>query len=74
MIAAVATTEVSSETSIEQAIDAFATSKGLRFGDYQAVARLAISVTDVGPSITSVILGLGRERVKARLEKFLGVA
>ena len=37
----------------------------------QAVMRLALSGTNVGPSITGMIRVMGRERVLKRLEKFL---
>jgi glutamyl-tRNA synthetase len=43
----------------------------LGFGDYQAVPRLAISGTNAGPSSTSMVRVLGRERVRARLERLL---
>jgi glutamyl/glutaminyl-tRNA synthetase len=35
----------------------------------QAVARLAVSGTNVGPSITGIFRVLGRDRVRARLER-----
>jgi len=74
LIAALATMEVSSDTAIEEAIKALATSRSLGFGDYQAVARLALSGTNAGPSITAMIRVLGRERATARLAKFLAGA
>jgi glutamyl-tRNA synthetase len=43
-------------------------SRGLGFGDYQSVARLALSGTNVGPSITGMFRVLGRERVVGRLQ------
>ena len=46
----------------------------LGFGDYQAVARLALSGTNVGPSITGMMRVLGRERVLARFQRFLAGA
>lgn len=63
--------DLSSDSAIEQGIKALATTHGLGFGDYQAVARLALSGTNVGPSITGMIRILGRERVMNRIEKFL---
>jgi glutamyl-tRNA synthetase len=63
--------DFSSDTVIEEGIKALATAKGLGFGDYQAVARLAVSGTNVGPSITGLFRVLGRERVLARFERFL---
>jgi nondiscriminating glutamyl-tRNA synthetase len=68
------TADVSSDTAIEDGIKALAAKGGLGFGDYQAVARLALSGTNVGPSITGMMRVLGRERVRARFEKFLASA
>jgi glutamyl/glutaminyl-tRNA synthetase len=64
-----ATADFSSDTAIEEAIKALATAKGLGFGDYQSVARLAASGTNVGPSITGMFRVLGRERVLARFAR-----
>jgi hypothetical protein len=66
--------DLSSDSAIEEAIKALATSKGLGFGDYQAVARLAVSGTNAGPSITSIFRVLGRNRVEQRLARLLAVA
>ena len=63
--------DFSSDTALEEAIKNLAAAKGLGFGDYQAVARLAVSGTNVGPGITGMFRVLGRERVLARMEKFL---
>ena len=57
---------------IEEALKALATKNGLGFGDYQSVARLAVSGTNVGPSITGMFRVLGRARVLARLAKLAG--
>lgn len=64
-----ATADFSSDAAIEAALKTLAESKGLGFGDYQSVARLAVSGTNVGPSITSLFRVLGRDRVKARLAR-----
>ncbi len=40
-------------------------------GTLEAVARLAVTGTNVGPSITGIFHVLGRERTVRRLEKFL---
>ena len=69
LIAALPTMDFSTDTAIEEAIKVLAAGKGLGFGDYQAVARLALSGTNAGPSITSMIRVLGRERVSARLTR-----
>ncbi len=64
-----ATADFSSDTAIEEAIKALAAEKGLGFGDYQSVARLAVSGTNVGPSLTGLFRVLGRERVLARFAR-----
>ena len=64
------TADFSSDTTIEDALKKLAESKGLGFGDYQAVARLAVSGTNVGPSITGLFRVLGRELVLKRIERF----
>lgn len=61
--------DFSTDAAIEAGLKALAESKGLGFGDYQAVARLAVSGTNAGPSITSIFRVLGKERVIARLQK-----
>ena len=67
----VATADFSSDSAIEEALKALATQSGLGFGDYQSVARLAVSGNNVGPSITGMFRVLGRERVRQRLQKLL---
>jgi len=64
-----ATADFSSDTAIEEAIKALAAAKGLGFGDYQSVARLAVSGTNVGPSLTGLFRVLCRERVLARFAR-----
>jgi glutamyl-tRNA synthetase len=64
------TADFSSDAAVEAALKSLAESKGLGFGDYQSVARLAVSGTNVGPSITGMFRVLGRERVEKRLAKF----
>ena len=56
------------------ALKALAAKHTLGFGDYQSVARLAVSGTNVGPSITGMFRVLGRERVQGRLQKLLATA
>ncbi len=63
--------DFSSEAVLTEALKKLAESKGLGFGDYQGVARLAVTGTNVGPNITGIFYVLGRERVRSRLEKFL---
>ena len=66
--------DLSSDTIIEEALKALAAKNGLGFGDYQSVARLAVSGTNVGPSITGMFRVLGRERVRIRMQKLLAAA
>lgn len=61
--------DFSSDSAIEEGIKAVAARAGLGFGDYQAVARLAVSGTNVGPNITGIFRVLGKERVLARLAR-----
>jgi len=65
------TADFASEATITEAVKKLAEGKGLGFGDYQAVARLAVTGTNVGPSITGIFHVLGRERTVRRLERFL---
>ena len=71
LMAALPAMDFSSDAAIEAGIKSLAEGKGLGFGDYQAVARLAVSGTNAGPSITSIFRVLGKERVLARLQRFL---
>ena len=74
LAAALTTADFSSDAALEDTIKATAAKNGLGFGDYQAVARLAVSGTNVGPGITGMYRVLGRERVLRRIERFLGAA
>jgi glutamyl/glutaminyl-tRNA synthetase len=64
------TADFSSDAALEAAIKTLAEARGLGFGDYQGVARLAVTGLSAGPSITSLIRLIGREKVIARLERF----
>jgi nondiscriminating glutamyl-tRNA synthetase len=72
LIAALPGFDFSSDSAIEQGLATLAAKHGLGFGDYQSVARLAVSGTNVGPSITTIFRVLGRERTLARLGRFPG--
>jgi nondiscriminating glutamyl-tRNA synthetase len=74
LIAAIPTMDFSSDATIEAGIKSLAEGKGLGFGDYQAVARLAVSGTNAGPSITAIFRVLGPDRVANRLKRFLTAA
>jgi len=71
LAAALGEFDFSSDAAIEEGIKALAAKNALGFGDYQSVARLALSGTNVGPSITGMMRVMGRERVRARFERFL---
>jgi nondiscriminating glutamyl-tRNA synthetase len=71
LIAALPSFDFSSDATIEQGLAALAAKHGLGFGDYQAVARLAVSGTNVGPSITTIFRVLGREKTLARLQRIV---
>ncbi|MBI4623754.1 MAG: glutamate--tRNA ligase [Verrucomicrobia bacterium] len=71
LLAALPAADFSSDAAIEEALKRLATEKGLGFGDYQAVARLAVTGTNAGPSITAIFRVLGKERVLRRLGAFL---
>jgi nondiscriminating glutamyl-tRNA synthetase len=71
LAAALPSFDLSSDQAIEQGIKELAAKNGCGFGDYQAVARLALSGTNVGPSITGMVRVLGRDRVLGRFERFL---
>jgi glutamyl/glutaminyl-tRNA synthetase len=64
------TADFTSDATLEAAIKSFAESKGLGFGDYQGVARVAVTGLSAGPSLTSLIRLLGRDKVLARLHRF----
>ncbi len=71
LISALPGFDFSSDGAIEEGIKTLAAKNGLGFGDYQAVARLALSGTNVGPSITGMFRVLGPERVQNRLKRFV---
>ncbi|HZP61720.1 MAG TPA: glutamate--tRNA ligase family protein [Opitutaceae bacterium] len=63
--------DFSNDAALEQAIKDLAAKNNLGFGDYQAVARLVVSGTNVGPNLTGMFRVLGRDRVLQRMERFL---
>ncbi len=71
LIAAVPEMDFATDATVEAGIKALATGKGLGFGDYQAVARLAVTGTNAGPSITAIFRLLGKDRTKTRLARFM---
>jgi glutamyl-tRNA synthetase len=70
LVAALPAMDFATDASIEAGIKALAESKGLGFGDYQAVARLAVTGTNAGPSLTAIFRVLGKDRTLARLNRF----
>jgi glutamyl-tRNA synthetase len=70
LIAALPAIDFGTDASIEAGLKALAEKNGLGFGDYQGIARLAVTGTNAGPSITSIFRVLGPDRVRARLQKF----
>jgi glutamyl/glutaminyl-tRNA synthetase len=68
LIAVLGQADFTNESALEEAIKGEAQRNNLGFGDYQAVARLAVSGTNVGPGLTSIFRVLGRERTLRRLE------
>jgi len=70
LLAALPTLDFSSDLAIEEGIKALALSRGRGFGDYQPVARLAVSGMAAGPSITGMFRVLGRDRVMVRMSRF----
>jgi len=71
LIAALPAMDFATDATVEAGIKALAEGKGLGFGDYQAVARLSVTGTNAGPSITAIFRVLGRDKVLARFRKFL---
>ncbi|MBL9216351.1 MAG: glutamate--tRNA ligase [Opitutaceae bacterium] len=74
LLAALPTLDFASDAAIEEGIKQLAAGRGLGFGDYQAVTRLAVTGTNAGPSLTAILRVLGAPRVQARLERFLAGA
>ena len=62
--------DYTSDAALEATIKGLAEARGLGFGDYQSVTRIALTGLSAGPSITGILRLLGRERALARLERF----
>ena len=74
LIAAFPTADFSSDVALEEMVKALAVQHGTSTGDYIHPARLALSGTAVGPSFYGLLRVLGRDRVTARLERFVATA
>lgn len=60
-----------SEGNLEAAVQQLAEKNGASTGEYIHACRLAVSGSNVGPSFYGLLRVLGRERVLARMERFL---
>ncbi len=60
-----------SEAALEQLVHACAETHGVKTADYIHPTRLAVSGTSVGPGFYGVLKVLGKERVLARIDRFL---
>jgi nondiscriminating glutamyl-tRNA synthetase len=65
-----ATTDFSTDATIEAAVQGLAAKLGLGLADYVHIGRLAVSGTNVGPSFFSLLRVLGRDRVLERIRRF----
>jgi glutamyl-tRNA synthetase len=65
--------DFSTDASLEAMLQALAAEKGQGIGDYIHPGRLAVSGTNVGPSFYGLLRVLGRDRVLARVKRFLAV-
>ncbi len=68
---ALTSADFADENALQTAIQSTADANSRGFGDYQAPLRLALTGTNVGPSITGICRVLGKERSLARIERFL---
>jgi glutamyl/glutaminyl-tRNA synthetase len=66
--------DFTSDAALELLVQGLAAKHTVGTGDYIHPARLAISGTAVGPSFYGLLRVLGRERVTARIERFLASA
>jgi glutamyl-tRNA synthetase len=72
LLAALPTADFSSDAALEAVVQGLAAANSAGTGDYIHPARLALSGTPVGPSFYGLLRVLGRERVSARILRFLG--
>ncbi len=71
LVAALPGFDFSTDATVEAGLAALAEKNGRGFGDYQSIARLAVTGTNAGPSITAIFRLLGVDRVRTRCERFL---
>jgi glutamyl-tRNA synthetase len=74
LLAALPTADFASDASLEALVQGLSAAHGAGTGDYIHPARLALSGTAVGPSFYGLMRVLGRERVSARIDRFLASA
>ncbi|WP_438483529.1 glutamate--tRNA ligase [Oleiharenicola lentus] len=70
LISVIPVIDFSSDATIEAGLKGLAEKNHLGFGDYQSVARLAVSGSNAGPSLTAIFRVLGQQKVLARLKRF----
>lgn len=63
--------DFSSDERLESSLTAWAEKSGVGVGEYIHAGRLAVSGRNVGPGFYSLLRVLGRDRVRARIERFL---
>jgi len=74
LVAALPAGDFSSDAALEALVQGLAATHAVGTGDYIHPARLAVSGTGVGPSFYGLLRVLGRERVTARIGRFLATA
>ena len=74
LLSALPAADFSSDAALEAVVQALAASNSVGTGDYIHPARLALSGTPVGPSFYGLLRVLGRDRVSARIRRFLEAA
>ena len=74
LLAAFPSADFSSDAALEAMVQQLAAQNAVGTGDYIHPARLAVSGTAVGPSFYGLLRVLGRERVSARIGRFLATA
>jgi glutamyl-tRNA synthetase len=74
LLAALPAADFSSDAALEAVVQGLATQNGVATADYIHPTRLALSGSSVGPSFYGLLRVLGRDRVTARIGRFLASA
>jgi glutamyl/glutaminyl-tRNA synthetase len=74
LLAAFPSADFGSDAALEALVQGLAAKNAVGTGDYIHPARLAVSGTAVGPSFYGLLRVLGRDRVMARIERFVSSA